>query len=147
MNEKMIRPFPALPLPPGPAHECWLVDLTPPKLVSRSWIGPNCPYRYSAAGVIVRQSMPPKGYIRYQHLLRRLTGLAGRYRSSGDLAEFKLPSEWTDEMLAMFLIAMVCVEQATPFVWINVGPSGAMVMFDRLRPFQLQHPDTSSVRA
>jgi hypothetical protein len=142
MNARIVRPSPRLPLPREDEHEAWVVDTTPTQWVRKTWPGGTAPYRYTPAGQIVRLAMPTRGYMRYQPLVRRLTDRIERMRMFGDLpSEFYGAGDWTDDMRAMVVLATVLAEKRTPFVVYNIGPSGRVWFFQRLRRRASWHPD------
>jgi hypothetical protein len=134
------RRFP-LPLPKGPEHESWVVDFTPMELLRKTWPTHKCPYRYTPAGQVVRRAMPWRGWVRYDVMVKRLTKYVERDRPHLN-EQFNLPDDWTDEMVAIWLLAKTQLEDDTPFAIFNLWPNGRAVVMYRLEAIGSWHPDS-----
>ena len=141
-----VRPTPRVPLPRGPEHEVWIVDMTPPALVRKTWTPATAPYSYTPAGVWVRRTMPDKGWMLARRLLARLADYAGRME--GELhAEFRAEREAPPEDLAELIVATALIEDDTPFCVLNILPSGRARLFYRMECTAVSwHPDARRPR-
>ena len=147
MNASSVRPMPRLPLPRGPEHDAWVIDMTPPQLVSQTWPGGTAPYSYSPAGVWVRKAMPARGVIRAPRLLDVLADFAERMQ--GDLHdEFEVDRDYPPRAVADLILAKALVEEGTPFAVVLVEPNGRVWLRYRLTTdVWAWHPDSQKAGA
>lgn len=147
MNALSVRPMPRLPLPRGPEHESWIIDMTPPDLVSQTWPGGTAPYSYSPAGVWVRKAMPANGVIRARRLLDKLSDLVERMQ--GDLHdEFRVERDTHPRVVADLILAKALIEKDTSFAVVLVEPNGRVWFRYRLNTdVWAWHPDASKAGA
>lgn len=146
-NASTVRAMPRLPVPRGTEHESWVIDMTPPELVSRTWTPETAPYNYSPAGVWARKAMPARGVIRARRLLDKLADLVER--SQGDLHDvFKVARDTHPRVVADLILAKALIEDGTSFAVVLVEPNGRVWFRYRLNAdVWAWHPDASKAGA
>lgn len=142
MNTASVRrSLPRIPLPKGPEHQAWVVDMIDPVLFNKEWGPATAPHDYSPAGVWVRMAMPWNGVRRADLLLKRLADYA--HREQGRMhQQFGAPRDWPNEDLAKAILGLAVNEPNANFMIINIAPSGRSVFFHRLRATGSWHPDS-----
>lgn len=139
--------MPRLPLPRGPEHQSWVIDLTPPELVRPTWTPETAPYNYTPAGVWVRKAMPARGVMLAPRLLVKLADYVNRMR--GELHdEFRVPRDYSARPVAELILATALVEDDTTFAVVQIEPNGRVWFRYRLDADRWAwHPDAPKAGA
>jgi len=122
VDREIVRLVNAIPLPKGDQPESWLVDLTPPRWLRKTWPTRSCPYRYTVPGTYLRLAMA-SNKVRLPKSLDRLTDHVHRWQ--GEVHEaMNMAQEWDDRILALLVIEQAVFEEGSPFIIIRSCPDG-----------------------